>query len=181
VDVATHMGFIPENPYDANFVPMCIAIRTVAEHLEKNGQFLLFETGQETPVTLRRTIEDVGTGNLGINLDPANLVMVTGDDPVQAVHNLAPYIVHTHAKDGVKLKPSDPEVVYGLTNHADGSADDGPVFAEVPLGQGGVPFVPYLDALEKIGYKGFLTIEREVGENPVDDIALAVNFLKERI
>lgn len=74
-DVATHMGFIPENPYDPNFEPLCDAIRTVAQHLMKNGQYLLFETGQETPVTMLRCFEQVGTDNLAVNLDTANLIL----------------------------------------------------------------------------------------------------------
>lgn len=74
-DVVTHMGFIPENPYDPNFSSFCIAVRTVAEHLKKNGQCLLFETGQETPVTMLRCFEAVGTDNLYVNLDTANLIL----------------------------------------------------------------------------------------------------------
>jgi len=179
--VTTHIGVVPGSAAHPRYAIMQDACGTLAAYADSLNAHFAIETGPETSATLRGFLDGLHSTGVAVNLDPANLVMVTGDDPVQAVHNLAPYIVHTHAKDGVKLKPSDPEVVYGLTNHADGSADDGPVFAEVPLGQGGVPFVPYLDALEKIGYKGFLTIEREVGENPVDDIALAVNFLKERI
>ena len=74
-DVITHMGFIPENPNDPQFAPFCIAVRTVAGHLKKNGQWLLFETGQETPVTMMRCFEKVNMDNLGINLDTANLIL----------------------------------------------------------------------------------------------------------
>ena len=59
-DVVTHMGFIPENPYDPNYPGFCRAVRTVAEHLKADGQYLLFETGQETPVTMLRCFETVG-------------------------------------------------------------------------------------------------------------------------
>lgn len=74
-DVVTHMGFIPEDPNDPLFGGFCIAVRTVAQHLKKNGQNLLFETGQETPVTMLRCFERVGTDNLFVNLDTANLIM----------------------------------------------------------------------------------------------------------
>ena len=87
--------------------------------------------------------------------------MVAGDDPVQAVSVLKDYIVHTHAKDGIK-KP-------------DGS------WQEVPLGKGGVDWPNYLKALKDIGYDGYLTIEREVGEDPAADIKLAVDFLKDHL
>ena len=73
--IATHMGYLYENPMVEDYQPLIAAIRDVAEYCKANGQKLLFETGQETPVTLRRVIEDVGTGNLGINLDPANLIL----------------------------------------------------------------------------------------------------------
>ena len=112
---------------------------------------------------------------MAVNLDPANLVMVTGDDPVKAVHNLKDYIVHTHAKDGVRLIKRDPEVIYGIVN---GDAGAEPAYLEVPLGEGSVPWQGYLQALTDIGYTGFLTIEREVGEDPAADINKAVSFLR---
>lgn len=111
--------------------------------------------------------------------------MVTGDDPVQGVYTLKDYIVHTHAKDGVKLAHIDPRDVYGQFGY---SVDEekiaellaqGTAFREVPLGQGSVNWDAYLQALVDIGYKGYLTIEREVGENPEEDIRIAVQFLKD--
>ena len=103
--------------------------------------------------------------------------MVTGDDPVQAVYNLKDYIVHTHAKDGVKNYDLDPEIIYGL--RPGDPIVTNPAFVEVALGDGSVPFPKYLAALEDIGYKGFLTIEREVGDDPTADIRKAVNFLND--
>ena len=85
------------------------------------------------------------------------------------------YIVHTHAKDGRKLADKAPEVIYGLEE--DKMLQD-PAFIEVPLGEGSVDFPNYLKALEEIGYNGFLTIEREVGDNPKADIEKAVEFLR---
>ena len=102
--------------------------------------------------------------------------MVTGDDPVKAVHNLKDYIVHTHAKDGRQLYYLDPEVIYGMKQNVIVTEDS---FIEVPLGEGSVDFPAYLKALEEIGYDGFLTIEREVGDDPEKDIRKAVDFLKE--
>ena len=118
-------------------------------------------------------------------LDPANLAMVTADDPVKAVYTLRDYIVHTHAKDGVNLKACDRHKIYGFfaTGGDGGDLRDMPIweyFKEVPLGQGSVDFDAYLAALADIGYKGYLTIEREVGADPAADIGLAVNFLKEK-
>ena len=99
-DVVTHMGFIPENPYDPNFSSFCIAVRTVAEHLKKNGQCLLFETGQETPVTMLRCFEAVGTDNLYVNLDTANLILYGKANPADALDVFGKYVRNLHAKDG---------------------------------------------------------------------------------
>ena len=123
-----------------------------------------------------------GSKGMSVNLDPANLVMVAGDDPVKAVHNLSKYIVHTHAKDGVMLKKTDPQIVYDF--FAEGGIGDlrlEDYFLEVPLGEGKVDFPAYLGALKEIGFGGYLTIEREVGENPVQDIGKAVTFLRNLI
>jgi L-ribulose-5-phosphate 3-epimerase len=122
---------------------------------------------------------------VGVNLDPANLVMVGGHDPVEAVRLLGPYIVHTHAKDGRRLKPCSAAEVYGA--FADGTFKalverlGGDPFIEVPLGEGEVDWDAYLAALRGVGFSGFLTIEREVGDDPAADIAKAVNFLRARI
>lgn len=104
--------------------------------------------------------------------------MVAADDPVQAVYTLKDYIVHTHAKDGVQFFYKDPEIVYHIVEDKENL---GKSYQEVPLGEGDVDFKNYLKALDAIGYHGFLTIEREVGENPVEDIKKAVDFLKQQI
>jgi L-ribulose-5-phosphate 3-epimerase len=115
-------------------------------------------------------------------MDPANFVMVTAEDPVKAVYTLKDYIVHTHAKDGVMKKYTDPEIIYNF--FAEGGIEDlnlRDYFEETPLGMGAVKFDEYLKALADVGYKGFLTIEREVGGQPEADIRLAVDFLKQKI
>ena len=114
---------------------------------------------------------------MAVNLDPANLAMVVGDDAVEAVHTLGDYIVHTHAKDGIMLSPCNPEIVYGVIEH-ETFAEQAPSFEEVPLGEGSVDFPNYIKALREVGYDGFLTIERECGEDPAKDIKNAVDFLK---
>ena len=115
-------------------------------------------------------------------MDPANLVMVTADDPVQAVHTLKNYIVHTHAKDGIQLQPCDPAQVYaGFASDSPEGTPVSALYREVPLGKGAVKWDSYLQALNEIGYSGYLTIEREVGDDPTMDIRLAVKFLREKI
>ena len=131
---------------------------------------------------LKKFLDSLLSRGVAVNLDPANLVMVTDDDPVEAVYTLKDYIVHTHAKDGILLKRTNPKVIY------DFFAEDGigalrldEYFKEVLLGLGKMPFERYLKALDDIGYNGFLTVERETGADPAKDIGAAVEFLKEKI
>ena len=147
----------------------------LSRYADSIGAHFAIETGPETSAVLKEFLDSLGSTGVCVNLDPANLVMVTGDDPVGAVYNLQRYIVHTHAKDGKQIFFKDPEIVYGLKKDVIITEDS---FLEVPLGEGSVKWVEYLNALEDIGYKGFLTIEREVGDDPEKDIRAAVEFLK---
>ena len=160
-DVVTHMGFIPENPYDPNFHSFCVAVRTVAQHLKQNGQYLLFETGQETPVTLLRCFETVGMDNLGINLDTANLVLYGKANPVDALDVFGKYVRNLHAKDGR----------YPVNGHDLGE--------ETRLGEGKVDFRALFSRLKELGYDSHVTIEREIsGPQQLSDILDAKNYLQ---
>ncbi len=163
-DVATHMGFIPENPHDPNYSGLLSAVKTVANHYKQNGQYLLFETGQETPVTLLRLIQDTGCDNLGINLDPANLILYGKANPVDALDVFGKYVRGVHAKDG--KYPTEGRYLG----------------AEVPIGQGKVDFVKLLGGLHALGYDGSITIEREIdGDQQIKDIIAAKSYLQEII
>lgn len=175
--VTTHIGVVPNDKNHERYKIMQEACFQLAQYADSLEAHFAIETGPETAETLKGFLDDLGSTGVAVNLDPANLVMVTGDDPVKAVHTLKKYIVHTHAKDGIKLKDVPPEVIYGVIDHH--GWDNEPAFEEVPLGQGSVDFAAYLKALEEIGYKGFLTIERECGSNPAADIRLAANYLRE--
>ena len=173
--VTTHIGVTPADENHPRYKIMQDACGELAAYADSLDAHFAIETGPETSETLKHFLDSLHSTGVAVNLDPANLVMVTGDDPAKAVHNLKDYIVHTHAKDGVKLLNRDPEIIYGLVN---GDAGADPAFEEVPLGKGSVPWQAYLQALTDIGYKGFLTIEREVGDDPTSDIALAMDFLR---
>jgi len=177
--VTTHIGVVPADKNNDRYKIMHEACFELAQYADSMGSHFAIETGPETSATLKGFLDGLGSTGVAVNLDPANLVMVTGDDPVGAVYNLKKYIVHTHAKDGINLRECDPEVIYGVIQHD--AWDDEPSFRELPLGQGGVDFPAYLKALEDIGYTGFLTIERECGENPASDIKMAVEFLNKII
>ncbi|MBQ7014805.1 MAG: sugar phosphate isomerase/epimerase [Clostridia bacterium] len=176
--VTTHIGVIPDEKNDTYKI-MQEACNELAEYADSVGASFAVETGPEKAVMLKEFLDSLSARGVKVNLDPANLVMVTGDDPIQAVYTLKDYIVHTHAKDGIKLKESDRHEIYGF--FAQGGIGDLRIweyFTEVPLGEGKVNFPKYIAALKDIGYNGFLTIEREVGADPAKDIGMAVNFLK---
>lgn len=176
--VTTHIGVIPEDKTCERYAIMQQACAELAAYADSVGAHFAIETGPEIAVTLRDFLDSLGSTGVAVNLDPANFVMVTGDDPVQAVHTLKNYIVHTHAKDGVKLRDCNP---YALYEGIEDFIQEGKAFAELPLGQGSVDFDNYLRALDEIGYRGFLTIEREVGDDPSKDIAEAARFLEGKI
>ena len=163
-DVATHMGYIPENPYDVNFNPFCLAVKSVAQHLENNGQYLLFETGQETPTTMLRCIETVGMDNLGINLDTGNLVLYGKGNPVDALDVFGKYVRNIHAKDG--FFPTDGRFLG----------------KEARVGDGRVDFRLFFERLKELGYDSHVTIEREIsGEERLRDVLYARDYLENLI
>lgn len=163
-DFATHVGYMPENPYDPNYQGVLSACKTIVERCRSNGQNFLFETGQETPVTLKRAIQDIekdlGPGNIGINLDPANLIMYGKANPIDALEVFGEYVRGIHGKDGM----------YPTDGHKLGK--------EVPLGQGKVNYPDFVNKLKEVGYRGDITIEREIsGEEQKKDILIAKKIL----
>ncbi|MFV0399728.1 MAG: sugar phosphate isomerase/epimerase family protein [Oscillospiraceae bacterium] len=173
--VTTHIGVVPPDKSHPRYAILQEACGELSRYADSMNAHFAIETGPETAVVLKGFLDSLGSRGVAVNLDPANFVMVTGDDPVKAVHTLKDYIVHTHAKDGRRLRVVDPEIVYGRIEEA---LTEGQVFIEEPLGKGEVDFPSYLAALEEIGYTGFLTIEREVGDDPEGDIRMAVDFLR---
>ena len=160
-NVVTHMGFIPENPNDPQFAPFCVAVRQVAEHLKKNNQNILFETGQETPVTMLRCFVMVGMDNLGVNLDTANVILYGKANPVDALDVFGKYVMNIHAKDGL----------YPTNGHDLGR--------EVRIGDGKVDFKALFKKLHELGYDSYVTIEREIeGEKQTEDIRYAKKYLE---
>ncbi len=159
--ITTHLGFLPEDPRDPQFEPTVAAIRDIGQHCAQRKLGFWFETGQETPVTLLRTIERVGLDNLGVNFDTANLILYGKANPVDALDVIGKYVRGVHAKDG--LYPTN------------GSQ----LGREVPLGEGKVNFPVFVPKLKALGYEGSLTIEREIsGEQQQVDIRRAVELLR---
>lgn len=180
--VTTHIGVIPADKTHPRYKVMLNALTECGLYAKEKGVTLAIETGPETAATLLAFLQDT-KGGVGVNLDPANFAMVTGQDPVAAVYLLKDYIVHTHVKDGKMLdKNQDPTDVYHA--FAVGGVDALNAckgFQELPIGMGEVAWPQYLQALKDIGYDGFLTIERECGDDPVADIVAAAEFIKTQL
>ncbi len=176
--VTTHIGVVPADKNHERYKIMQEACFQLASYADSVQAHFAIETGPETSAVLKDFLDSLNSTGVAVNLDPANLRMVTGDDPVAAVHNLKRYIVHTHAKDGNRLLATNPEYIYRVVHPVPQELEGKRFFEEVPLGTGSVDFPAYLKALEEIGYTGFLTIEREVGATPEEDIRTAYDFLR---
>lgn len=162
--VHTHCGFIPENPNDPLYAETVKVLREVVGYARNNGQMFLCETGQETPITLLRAIQDVGLDNMKVNLDLANLILYGKGEPVGALDVLGSHVRGIHAKDG--LYPTDP---YGLGK-------------EMPIGSGRVRFPEVFQKLHALQYAGPVTIEREIsGPRQELDIRESTEFLTKLI
>ncbi len=182
--LTTHIGVVPANVNSIHYAETVKTMRQVGDMAQDNGLILAIETGPESPEHLKRFLDDVANPGVAVNMDPANLEMVLNCNAAAAVRTLAGCIVHTHAKDGIHLRDCDPAEVYGA--FAEGGfealvARTGELFREVELGKGQIDWTAYLKALRDTGYDGFLTVEREVGNDPDTEIAAAVNFLKSKI
>ena len=180
--ISTHIGVIPADKSNPRYKIMLDALTECGLYAKEKGITLAIETGPERAAVLLEFLKDT-RGGVGVNLDPANFTMVTGQDAVEAVYILKDYIVHTHAKDGVMIdknqNPTDVYHAFALGGVDALNACEG--FSELPLGVGDVKWGDYLRALRDIGFDGFLTIERECGDNPEADIIGACEFLRERL
>lgn len=158
--VITHAGFLPENMTDPEYQPILDAVKDIGAYCKKQGVEFWFETGQETPVTLLRFIEESGLDNLGINLDPANLILYGKGNPIDALDVFGKYVKNIHAKDG--LYPTDGRNLG----------------KETPIGAGKVRFPEFIKRLKEIGFTGELIIEREIsGSQKDDDIKKSIGDL----
>ena len=161
-DVMTHVGFIPEQPATQEYRSVVSAVREMADYCAKYGMYFNFETGQETPITLMRAITDTKCDNLGINLDPANLIVYGKGNPTDAVSIFGDRIRGVHVKDGDYPKDD----YYRLGKQR-------------VVGEGSVNFPVFLPKLLESGYKGDLYIEHEISDrNRLEDVRNVVIYLK---
>ena len=159
--IGGHIGFIPDDEEDPVYKSFLCVMRDFLERCRKNNQIFCFETGQELPSTLKRTIVDLKMDNVGINLDPANLILYGKANPLDAVEIFGKYVKGMHAKDGIW--PNREEFLG----------------KEVPLGEGMVNFPLLLRRLKALGYERPVTIEREIsGQKQIEDIQKGIRLLE---
>ena len=162
--IQAHIGFIPENTSDSNYKELVLALQKIADYCKENNQSFTLETGQEKALVLSKFIEDVNRLNLGVNFDPANMLLYDADDPIKALDILGKYVIGVHCKDGKRPERK------------------GELGKEYPLGEGDVGIEKFIDKLRKIGYTGHLTIEREIsGEKQIRDILKAKELLQKLV
>jgi len=162
--IACHIGFVPEDHTDPDYIAVRDMVRRICAHASQHGQTFALETGQEPADTLLRFLDDAACPNLKINFDPANMILYGSGDPIEAFEKLASRVVSVHAKDGDGPPAGKP----------------GALGKEKPLGQGAVGIPRFIDALKRAGYRGSINIEREI-ENQTQrlaDIGMAVGLLK---
>ncbi|MDY0169141.1 MAG: sugar phosphate isomerase/epimerase family protein [Thermoguttaceae bacterium] len=158
--LSLHAGFIEESDA-ARAKTIGDRMTQLADAAAERGIMLLMETGQETADNLKSFLEEVSHPALGVNLDPANMILYGKGDPVEAVHTLAPWIKHVHVKDAIRTK------------------QPGTWGREVPWGEGDVGADRFLATLSAVGFAGVLAVERECGDDRLGDIRLAIRRLVE--
>jgi sugar phosphate isomerase/epimerase len=161
--IACHIGFVPEDTTHPDYIAVCEMVRRIADHAATHGQTFALETGQERAHVLQRFLKDVDRPNVGINFDPANMILYGTGDPIEALKVLGPHVLSVHAKDGEWPPPDQPDALG----------------TERPLGQGSVNIPRFVKALKEAGFQGPLNIEREAEnqEERISDIRKAVRLL----
>lgn len=158
--VTFHAGFLPHDSGDPGFAKLKARLEQVAEVFAARGIALGLETGQETAAALRRFLETLARPNVGVNFDPANMILYDKGDPIEALRVLAPWIRQVHLKDARRTR------VPGTWGE------------EVVLGTGEVDWPAFFRTLGEIGFNGDLCIEREAGGQRVADIRAAREFVE---
>jgi L-ribulose-5-phosphate 3-epimerase len=163
--IATHIGCIPEDRNDSDYRNIVELVRRICDYAGQFGQKFALETGQEPAAALKLFLEDVNRANLGINFDPANMILYGTGDPIEALGILGPHVASVHCKDGNWPPKGDPDALG----------------EEKALGKGSVDLSAFLRKLREIGYTGPLAIEREASdpERRLRDISSGIQLLRQ--
>ena len=161
--IACHVGFVPHDTAHPDYIAVRALVRRIADHAARHGQTFALETGQEPAQVLLDFLKDCDRPNLGINFDPANMILYGTGDPIEALGVLGPHLLSVHCKDGDWPDKNSPGVLG----------------TEKPLGQGAVGMERFIAKLKAVGFKGPLNIEREAEnqEQRIADMKMAVALL----
>lgn len=153
--VSLHAGFLPHDPADAERPKLLSRLRELDQAFASSGIRLAFETGQEDAATLLAVLDELGSENIGVNFDPANMILYAMGDPVESFERLAPHVMQVHIKDATKTQTP------------------GTWGAEVPVGTGEVDWDGFFGVIKAKALDVGMMIEREAGEDRVGDIKIA--------
>ena len=157
--VTFHAGFLPHEESDPNFTKLMNRIELIAELFSDKNIDLGFETGQETADTLKIFLEKLNKPSVGVNFDPANMILYAKGDPIKALNTLSPFLKQCHIKDATTTK------------------EPGTWGEEVVVGTGEVDWSAFFTALKTLGFDGDCCIEREAGDQRIIDIRSASEFV----
>ena len=157
--VTFHAGFLPHDHNSPEFKKLVSRIGQIADHFKRKGLELAFETGQEDADDLEMFLIKLNRPNVGVNFDPANMILYDQGDPIDALHTLSKRLRQVHIKDGIRTKKQ------------------GEWGEEVPVGKGEVDWKAFFDTLDEVRFAGFCPIEREAGTQRVADIKEAREFI----
>jgi sugar phosphate isomerase/epimerase len=153
--VSFHAGFLPHDESDPDYLKLKARLQKIAGVFAERDIALALETGQETAESLRDFLEKLGCANVGVNFDPANMILYGKGDPIEAMKVLGPWIRQVHIKDANKtLQPG----TWG---------------EEVVAGTGQVVWKAFFATLGELGFTGSFCIEREAGNQRIEDILTA--------
>ena len=158
--VTFHAGFLPHKPSNPDFQKLLERIRQIGDAFAKRGIELGFETGQEEANTLRSFLQILSMPTVGVNFDPANMILYDKGDPVAALLTLGPWLKQCHVKDAIRTKTA------------------GTWGQEVAAGTGEVNWKAFFATLQELRFSGYCAIEREAGTQRVADIRTAKNFVE---
>ena len=162
--IGLHLGFVPHDTNDPDYAEVLSLTADLCQHAAANGQAVHLETGQETAEALMQFINDTKCDNLFVNFDPANMILYGAGEPIEALGLLGDLVRSCHCKD------------------AKWAANPGKEWGEeTKLGDGDVGMKRFLETLDKIGYTGPLTIEREIPQSPIqqkEEVGFAVSLLE---
>jgi L-ribulose-5-phosphate 3-epimerase len=158
--ITMHAGFIPDDEGDPERAVMIERLQTIADIFASEGLCLALETGQESAEALLRVLEAIDRPRVGINFDPANMVLYGSGDPIEAMELLSPHIVQVHLKDAIA------------------SAREGRWGKEAPLGEGDVNWDAFFQVAKSLPREVDAIIEREGGDNRVGEIRAGVDYVR---